>query len=103
VTRKVRDIRAGLLGKGFQEEVDRDHVYFWFYFEGKRSAIRTKVSHGATDIPAPLIGQMGKQLRLNKEGFLQLIDCPMDLAQYIKILIDKGEIKLKPDAAPNTR
>ena len=103
MTRKVRDIKAALLSKGFQEEAENRHIYFWFYYEGKRSAIRTHVSHGETDIGAPLIGQMGKQLKLNKDGFLQLVDCTMDEAKYIKALVEKGEIIPRPDPAPDTR
>lgn len=92
MTKKVRDIRAALLRKGFQEEPDAHHVYFWFYFEGKRSTIKTYVSHGATDIGAPLISMMGKQTRIGKDGFLRLVDCSMDEVAYTKILIEKGEL-----------
>jgi hypothetical protein len=97
VTRKVRDIKSALLKKGFQEESESHHVYFWFYYEGKRSAIKTYVSHGATDIGAPLIGMMGKQTKLNKEGFLRLVDCTMDEDSYKNILIEKGEIQPSPE------
>ena len=71
-TLKTEKIDKALRKKGFKNE-QRDHNYYFYYYNGKKSAINTKTSHGKDEIGDSLIGMMAKQLHLKKEQFMQLI------------------------------
>jgi predicted RNA binding protein YcfA (HicA-like mRNA interferase family) len=73
---KTRDIRSALAKKGF-EEVDTDHHIYIYIFEGKKTGIKTKVSHSSKEIGDPLISEMKKQLKLSKSQFIELVNCPL--------------------------
>lgn len=90
-TRKIRDVVAALRSKGF-EQVEGDHSFFTYHrlCDQKKTAVFTKVSHGATEISDPLIGKMAQQCRLARAEFLNLIDCPLDRRGYEDALRAKG-------------
>ena len=92
--RKTREIRSGLTSKGFvQSECDHSHLIL--YIDGKKTKIRTKVSHGSKsrDCGDYLLSIIKKQLRLHtKKQLLDLIDCPMTEHDYINILRANGII-----------
>ena len=44
------------------------------------------------EISDGILAQMAKQCRLNKQDFMNLIDCPLSREQYEVRLIEKGEI-----------
>lgn len=90
-TLKTEKIDKALRKKGFKNE-QRDHNYYFYYYNGKKSAINTKTSHGKDEVGDSLIGMMAKQLHLKKEQFMQLIQCTLDADTYKQILIDKGQI-----------
>ena len=46
--RKSREIKEGLIKKGFLPE-QRDHTYLFLHVEGRKSSVRTKVSHGSKE------------------------------------------------------
>lgn len=80
--RPQRDVEAALLRKGFVQH-ETDHSYFvYFRTNGQKSVFKTKTSHGAREISDPLLGQMARQVGLNKRDFLDLVDCPMSRAVY---------------------
>lgn len=92
MTLKVRIIREALKKKGFVEDTSGHHVYFWFYFQDRMSAIRTWVSHGETEIDNWLIGKMAKQLHLSKSDFLRLVSCDMDGDEYRDLMLEEGHL-----------
>ena len=59
----------------------------------KKTAINTKISHGENEIGDPLIVAMAKQLFLNKNQFMELIQCTLSAESYKKILLEMGKIK----------
>ncbi len=84
--RRKDDVEKGLLGKGFQRR-EGDHHYFTYYnLAGQKTAIFTKTSHTPKmrEIPDNLLGQMARQCRLNKNDFLNLVDCPLSRESYEK-------------------
>lgn len=82
MTRKQNDVEAGLERKGFRQN-DTHHRYFVYYTRaGAKSRIRTKTSHGGTDLDKYLIGQMAKQCGVTSKDFLALVDCPLDQETY---------------------
>lgn len=92
-TRKVKEIESSLGKKGFELKQTHHRMYTLFV-EGKRTSIRTRISHGLKEYDDHLLGQMAKQVKLTKEQLLELIDCPMSEEQYRKILLDSGAIEL---------
>ncbi|SFJ25735.1 hypothetical protein SAMN02910355_1829 [Terrisporobacter glycolicus] len=84
-------VESSLKKKGFIQEPG-DHKYFVFYCDGKRSKIRTKVSHNGQDIGDSLIKCMSKQVHLNKSDFADLINCPLSKEEYTKKMKDEKNV-----------
>jgi len=87
--RKPSDIKKALLKKGFIEDEESHHKYYYLVVEGKKTDLYTYLSHGkdAKEYGAPLMDKIKKQLRFKDtkkaEDFL---DCPMSAEQYIAML-----------------
>jgi hypothetical protein len=82
-------ISSSLQRKGFVIEEDRDHRYFFYHSKsGKRTNVRTKISHGTKYkvLGDNLISLMSKQCKLSKADFLELIECPLTQDLYEKKL-----------------
>ncbi len=88
-TMKVRDIVHGLTRKGFCRS-EGDHSHLIFYFNDKKTSIRTKVSHGSTEIGDNLINVMSIQVKLEKNKFMDLVYCPLTLQDYLDELEKQG-------------
>jgi hypothetical protein len=84
-------VTSGLKKKGFVLE-EGDHHYFQLYVNGKKEPIYTKISHGEREIGDKLIGMMARQVGLNKRDFLDLVDCPLTLEDYLNLLRTAGKI-----------
>jgi len=84
--RRSTVIESALLRKGFRVE-QRHHRFLILYVDGRRTAIRTKISHGGKDYGDFLLSRMREQLRLpTVRQLLRLIDCPMDSDEYVTVL-----------------
>jgi len=86
-------ISNSLQKKGFILEEDHTHKCFFYWSKnGKRTKVRTMVSHGTKYkvIGDNLLALMSKQCKLSKAEFLELIDCPLTREDY--------EIKLQAQA-----
>jgi hypothetical protein len=94
VTKKIRVIQSSLAKKGFVADDTGHHIYYRFFIGGKRTDVYTFFSHGDVEIHGGRINQTAKQLRLDKDKFLELIDCHMDESAYTKLLLDGGHIEL---------
>lgn len=88
-TYKVSKISRALLSKGFRQ-YNADHVYFIFYYEGKRTSVRTKISHGKDEYDDRLLNYMSIELHLEKKEFEEFIECPLTQEQYIELLKKRG-------------
>lgn len=89
--RKTSELLRALERKGFRLE-DRDHVYCYLYVDGKRSPIRTKVSHGHKDYGPRLQSEMAWQLHLSNRDFEALINCPLSYEHYVEMLRRAGAL-----------
>jgi hypothetical protein len=74
--RKQRDIERGLVNKGFQRTESHHHFFVYHSCDGKKTAVKTKTSHGTREVSSYILQQMARQLYLSKIDFLNLIDCP---------------------------
>lgn len=92
---KRRDAQSTLLKKGFKHEKNRDHDYFFFYYEGRKTIAHTHFSRGSRseDIDGSLLTAMMKQLQLDKSQQVRdLFLCPLEHKQYIELLMQKNVI-----------
>ncbi len=99
---KVRDAAQVLQQKGFKEERDRDHVYYFFRRDGKQTGISTKISHNERELTDSLCAFMARQLKLTMSQFRKLIECPMTYPIYLDHLIKAGHLKQLPQDTPTS-
>ena len=89
VTVKANDVLKGLGKKGFSLS-QGDHSHLIFCVGGKKTAIRTKVSQGRSEIDDHLVNLMSIQVKLEKNKFMDLINCPLTVNDYLKELKRQG-------------
>lgn len=87
---KARDIKNGLKRKGFSEKETKHHDKYVYYVEGKKAPVYTYLSRGVNEIPFKLLKEMAKQLGLDYDEFIDLIECPLKEEEYVEILKSKG-------------
>ncbi|MDR1148741.1 MAG: hypothetical protein LBK66_08930 [Spirochaetaceae bacterium] len=92
MTLKTKDIESNFCKKGFIKD-NKDHKYFYFCYNGKPSAIRTKFSHSARDIDDNLIHLMAKQIHLTKDEFVKFVICEISEQEYIEVQKALGNLK----------
>jgi len=91
--RKTKAIRAALMKKGFIAD-DTHHEMFWMVVDGKKTSIRTRISHGAKEYGDELLALVARQVGLSKQELNRLIDCPMDGRKLRALLVERGRIRL---------
>lgn len=90
---RTRDIESALTSKGFKQ-ANSDHKYYFFYVDGKKTSIRTKISHGASEYGDVLLGLMKKQLHLEKKELEELINCTLGEKEYRELLAKKNVLQI---------
>ena len=86
---KAGDVLKGLEKKGFSRS-ESDHTHLVLYVNGRKTQIRTKVSHGSSEIGDHLINLMSIQVKLEKKKFIDLICCPLTFDGYLRELKGQG-------------
>ena len=87
-TRKAREIKEGLIKKGFIA-YQRDHTYLFFSVEGRKSGVHTKISHGTKEYGDNILSLVARQLHITTKQFDDLLDCPMSYEDYLTVLKEK--------------
>jgi len=80
----TRTIKRALTSKGFREELTH-HEMLWFFVDGKRTSLRTRISHGLKEYSDPLLAQMAKQLNISKYHLEKFFDCTLTEAEYLAL------------------
>ena len=88
---KGSEIARSLKRKGFQEG-NGDHIFLYLMIDGKRTGIRTKVSHGRKEYTGFLWNCLKDQLKLNNDQLDHLIRCSLTHDEYVGILKESGII-----------
>jgi hypothetical protein len=101
VPQRARDVSGALKLKGFQESSKRDHAYYFFYYNGKKTNIFTKISHGESEIDDRNCSSMARQIKLNGAQFREFVNCPLTLELYVKFLEESKHVE-KPVVVPQT-
>lgn len=92
---KFGDVERNLPPKGFALDERRDHRYFYFYWNGKKTRFYTKISHGKPndDVGDDLVTAMKLQLGLGTmKQVRELVECTMSGQQYAAALISSGKL-----------
>jgi hypothetical protein len=92
---KARDVAGALTLKGFKKS-DRDHHFYYLWYKGKKTAIRTKISHGESEIHDKNCASMARQIKLNSAQFRDFVECPLTEQLYLKILVDSKCLEAPP-------
>jgi len=87
--RKTKEMRSVLEKKGFIP-ANGDHVFLFLHVNGKKTRVRTKLSHGATEYGPPLLKLVAGQLHLTSSELDDLLDCPMSAIKYVGLLAQRG-------------
>lgn len=90
--RKHSAIERGLKNKGFGVAESHHHYFIYYSIDGKKTAVKTKTSHGQREISDDLIAKMARQVKVSRSEFLDLIDCPLSRKDYESILVSSGFI-----------
>jgi len=93
VTQDASQIEYALTHKGFSRENAKHHVMFWFYLDGKKTSVRTRLSFGASEIGDRLIGCMAREMRIPKADFLRFVECGMSADDYKEKMISEGQVQ----------
>jgi hypothetical protein len=86
-------MRTAFLSKGFIPD-ETHHEMFWLVIGGKKTSIRTRISHGATEYGDQLLTLMSRQIGLSKTELYRLVDCPMDGEKLRTLLVERGKVRL---------
>jgi hypothetical protein len=86
-------MRGAFLSKGFIAD-ETHHEMFWLVVGGKKTSIRTRISHGAAEYGEHLLTLMSRQIGLSKSELYRLIDCPMDGEKLRAVLVGRGKVRL---------
>ena len=92
-TRKAREIKEGLTKKGFIT-VQGDHTFLFLSVEGRKSSVRTKISHDQREYGDNLLSLVAKGLHISKKQLDDLLDCPLSYEDYLSILKTKNILVL---------
>ena len=90
-------IRANITAKGFRENPEKknpDHDYYFLYFNGKRTHIWIKLSHGSgyREYSDSLLGRQSEILGVAKKDFEKFALCIYSEAEFVEILRRNGKL-----------
>lgn len=69
------------------------HETYWLVIDGKRRAIRTRLSHGERDANASKQHLIARQMGLSGPEFADFVECRMDGAAYAGLVVRRGMAK----------
>lgn len=86
---KVRDIESSLSKKGFEGQGGSKHCIYIFYFNGKKTQIKTIISRSMSEYSSSNMGKIKNQLQLTVQQLTNLIKCPLKKEELIDIYREK--------------
>lgn len=87
-------VTKNLPQKGFIETKERSHIFYHFHYNGKKTHIRTHVSHGSKyrTLSDDLVSSMSRQCKLSAKNFRGLAECTLSHDEYVLLLRKAEEI-----------
>jgi len=88
-----KKVEKKLKQKGFRQDNNKHRYFIYWTNDNKKTNVNTHTSHGKKkDIDDGLIELMADQCKLDKKGFIKLIQCPMSRDEYEAYLKSKKAI-----------
>lgn len=87
---KGKEIEASLLRKGFRKNSNK-HRHLILFVDGKKTNVRTMVSHANKTYKGALFDFVKKQLKLTNVQLREFIDCTLSEDAYVDILENNGD------------
>jgi hypothetical protein len=105
LAQKAQNVKDSLERKGFLESTERtrDHHYYFFHRDGKRTQILTKISHGEREISDDNCSNMAYQMKLSMTQFHEFVDCSLTLEKYLNILIQGQYLRQQSQQTTSAR
>ena len=92
--RSARNVRRGLLRKGFLLSESRHQRFRYYRLDGDKTNMVTLMSHGSDgDIGDRLLAEMARQLHLTRRQFDNLVDCTLSQDDYEAMMRRDGFIR----------
>jgi DNA-binding phage protein len=66
---------------------------FWLVVDGRKTSIRTRLSHGAAEYGGNLLALIARQVGLSRQELYRLVDCPMDGEKLKRLLVERGKLR----------
>jgi len=85
-------MRKALEAKGFRP-YETHHTFYILYVDGKKTSIRTRISHGISEYGDTLLGHVRRQLGLTSKELQDLVECPLSGESYVALLKERGKIR----------
>lgn len=85
-------MQNALTKKGFRMEQGH-HRMFWLHVAGRKTSVRTRISHGAKEYGEPLLARMADQLGLDRAELDRLFACPLSADEYLRLLREREVLK----------
>ena len=94
---KPQNLKKALVKKGFvHSEGERDHDYYFYYENGEKTVVFTKISrgaHGKRVMGERLIHMVKEQMKFEKKDQLvSFVDCEFTKEDYREMLMKNGHI-----------
>lgn len=93
-------VKGALQSKGF-EVGNGDHVFLFLMVDGRRTPIRTKVSHGRKVYTDALWKCLKDQLKMDNVQLDGFIKCTFSYDDYLSALREKSLLPPAPETSPN--
>ncbi len=95
-TYRTDEFEAALENLGFRRDKTH-HNMFWYYYEGRKTSLRTRTSQGEKEFDESMLSMRRRQLgNLTKTQFLDLMNGRLTPKDYLQHLLDNTIITPRP-------
>ncbi len=90
-TLKRKSVESSLAQKGF-DKIGSDHEMYVLVVDGKRRAVRTKISRGSSyrELSKNMIHKISKDLKMRTPKFYDFVKCTYTYEAYVKDLFGEN-------------
>jgi hypothetical protein len=88
------EFSRALVSKGFDRSQGKHHTMFHLTAYGRRTSVRTRLSHGGRRVDDWLPSQIARELHITKRELLRFVKCEIGEQEYLDMMIEGGHILL---------
>lgn len=70
----------------------KKHEIWIYYYNGKKTAIYTFLSHGSSEYNDNLLGSIAREMHISRTMLNEFIQCTLSQKEYEKYLVNNGII-----------